>query len=72
MRVARELQWRSVTARALPPLRTHANTTTNKPNKTDVGCMKMMVWSCDGTTGPQPADNYCPGFSFPVPGTVVA
>ncbi|PSC67257.1 HAD-superfamily subfamily IIA hydrolase [Micractinium conductrix] len=35
----------------------------------DVGCMKVLRYSCPGRADPQP--RVCPGFKFPVPGTVV-
>lgn len=33
----------------------------------DLGCMKVMKFSCPGVSDPQP--QVCPGFKFPVPGT---
>ncbi|KAI8476535.1 MAG: hypothetical protein J3K34DRAFT_516425 [Monoraphidium minutum] len=36
----------------------------------DANCMKVVLYQCPGFNGTQPSDGLCPGFKFPVPGTV--
>ncbi|KAI8476534.1 MAG: hypothetical protein J3K34DRAFT_463838 [Monoraphidium minutum] len=36
----------------------------------DSNCMKVVLYQCPGFNGTQPSDGLCPGFTFPVPGTV--